>query len=100
MNKKRILSLLMLPIAAFAGAAAWLIYNEGTKYIASTHAHYELWTMLKSQDVTARDIAASPYFGKLSNEDLMDLIDEALMDGKTEIAAMLKGKLRERINRE
>ena len=96
--KKHILSLLVLPIAAFAGAAVWLLYQEGTKLINSTHAHYVLWTMLKSEDVTVSDIAQSPYFDKLSNEDLRDLIDESVMDGKPEITAMLKKKLRDRMN--
>ena len=100
MNKKHILSLLVLPIISFAGTAAWLIYKEGTKFISSTHAHYALWTMLKSKDVTARDIAQSPYLEQLSNEDLLDLIDESVTDGRTEITAMLKKKLHERKNRE
>ena len=98
--KKHILSLLVLPIAAFAGAAAWLLYYEGTKFIDSTHAHYELWRMMKSEEVTVSDIAQSPYLDKLSNEDLCDLIDESVMDNKPEIAAMLKRKLQERINHE
>lgn len=98
--KKHILSLLVLPIAAFAGTAAYLICKEGAKFIDSAHAHYALWTMLKSEDVTARDIAQSPYLERLSNEDLSDLADEAVMDGRTEIADMLKRKLRERINRD
>lgn len=98
--KKRILSLLVLPIAAFAGAAAWLLYYEGTKFIDSTHAHYELWRMMKSEDVTVSDIAQSPYLDKLSREDLCDLIDESVIDGKPEITAMLKRKLHERIKHE
>ena len=98
--KKRILSLLVLPIAAFAGAAAWLLYYEGRKFAASTHAHYELWAMLQKDDVTVSEIAQSPYLDQLSNEDLLDLIDEAVMEHKPEITAMLKHKLNERLNRD
>ena len=99
-NKKIAAALAVLPLIAAAGTWAYIIAAETYKFAASTHANLVLWNMMKSEDVTARDIAGSPYLDRLSSEDLRDLIDESIIDGKPEITAVLMQKLHERKNSE
>ena len=97
MNKKKIAAALaVIPLIAAAGTWAYIIAAETCKFAASTHANLVLWNMMKSEDCTARDIARSPYLDRLSDDDLWDLIDESIIDGKPEITAVLMDKVHER----
>lgn len=95
-NKKIGAALAVIPLIAAAGTWAYIIAAETYKFAASTHANLVLWNMMKSEDCTARDIARSPYLDRLSSEDLWELIDESIIDGKPEITAVLMEKAHER----
>lgn len=95
-DKKYLITLALLPAISALGAAAWLVIRDTPKLIASTRANFTLWTMMQSEDVTAGDIAKSPQLDKLTNDDLIDLIDESVICKKPYITAVLRQKLRER----
>ena len=95
-NKKYLIALALLPVIAACGAAAWLVIRDTPRLIESTRANYSLWTLMQSEDVTVEEIAENPLIDSLTDDDLLDLIDEARINKRLDISEALIKKLRDR----